>query len=122
MINVKPLVVKALKENQGLINLLGGPFIYHLKAPDAATFPRITYFEYNNYDSDYADDDRIASRVHLQISIWTKKAGELSPIAEQVDQTMFDTGFTRSFSTELYEDDIQVFQLAMRYAGKFLLD
>lgn len=122
MINVRPLVVGALKGNQALIDLLGGPWVYHLKAPNAATFPRITYFELNNYDSDYADDTSIASRVHMQVSIWTKKAGEIPTIGAEVDKTMTSIGFTRSSATELYEDDIEVFHLALRYGAKFLIE
>lgn len=122
MINVRPLIVGALEGNQELIDLLGGPWIYHLKAPDAATFPRITYFELNNYDSDYADDAGIASRVHMQVSIWTQKAAELPLIGAEVDRSLVDIGFTRSTAFEMYEDDIEVFHLALRYGGKFLLE
>lgn len=120
IINKKPEVVSGLKGNQALVDRLGGPRIYHLKAPDSAAFPRITYMEYDNYDSDYADDFGIASRIHIQISIWSKNAADLSPVGSLVDDTMVDLGFIRSFATELYEDDAKVYHKVMRYSGKFL--
>lgn len=116
MINLKPLVVSALESNQALISLLGGPWIYFMVAPDAEEFPRITYYELNNTDEDYADDDPFSSRVSFQISIWTKDPAQISPIALEVDQTMAESGFYRTFTTDLYEDDTKVFHKPMRYS------
>lgn len=120
MINVRPIVAKSLRENETLIDLMGGPWIYHLKAPSAAVFPRITYFELNNYDSDYANDVGISSRIHFQLSIWSKKVADLPLIGGEVDRSMEEAGFTRSSATEMYEDDTEVFHLALRYSAKFL--
>lgn len=120
MINIKPKIIKALDENQALTSLLGGPWIYQIKVPsnDADRFPRITYFEINNTDDDYADDDALSSRISLQISIWTKKSADLMPIAQEVDKTMRGLGFVRSSTFDQYEDD--TFHKALRYTGKFL--
>ncbi|MBA4544373.1 DUF3168 domain-containing protein [Thermoactinomyces daqus] len=119
MINLKPLVVSALESNQALISLLGGPRIYFMVAPDAEEFPRITYYELNNTDEDYADDDPISSTISFQISIWTKDPAQISPIALEVDQSMGNAGFYRTFTTDLFEEDTRVFHKPMRYSGKF---
>jgi hypothetical protein len=119
VINLKPLIVSALESNQALISLLGGPRIYFMMAPDAEEFPRITYFELNNTDEDYADDDPISSRVSFQISIWTKDPAQISPLAQEVDRTMTEVGFYRTFTTDLFEADTLVYHKPMRYSGKF---
>ena len=38
MINVKPEVLAALEGNTDLLALLGGPYIYQLKAPETLCF------------------------------------------------------------------------------------
>lgn len=121
MINIKPLIISAMDGNQELISLLGGPRIYFMVAPNAEEFPRITYFELNNFDEDYADDDPISTRVSVQISIWVKDPAQLSPIAQEVDETMKGIGFYRTSVIDLYEDDVRVYHKALRYSGKFMI-
>lgn len=122
MINMLPRVLKALDANQALISLLGGESrIFRIQVPtkEADQFPRITYFEYNNIDSDYAEDEATASQVFIQVSVWAQDAAHLSPIAAEVDTTMRSLGFYRTSATDLYEDDTKVFHKALRYRGKF---
>lgn len=115
MINIKSEIVKALESNQELISLLGGKRIYQLKAPNSEEFPRVTYFELNNFDNDYADDTAISSDISYQFSIWTKNAAQLAPIGMQIDLTMKSLNFKRTSSIDMYEDDVGVFHRAMRF-------
>lgn len=114
MINLKPLIVSALTENETLVNLLGGPRVYFQVAPDPDELPRITYFELMNFGSMYADDGEEASEIHVQIDVWSKES--TSDIAAEVDRTMKSIGFGRMASADLYEDDTEIFHKAMRFA------
>lgn len=114
MINVKPEIVSALESNEALLSLLGGPRIYQIKAPDAEEFPRITFFELTNFDTAYADDQAIASEVHIQIDIWSKES--TSDIAIEVDRTMKSLSYKRDSSADFYEADTKVFHKALRYS------
>lgn len=116
--NVKTLVRSALLANSDLLALLGDDKdghvpIYQLAAGDTSKYPRITFFEVDNRDRDFADDQSIASLVVVQIDIWSK--GSTSAIAGEVDKTMKALGFTRSSATDFYEEDTKVFHKAMRF-------
>ena len=113
MINIKTEIVQALEGNPTLISLLGGNRIYQIKAPDATEFPRITFFQVDNFDSNFADDTAIASEILIQIDIWHKSS--TTTIAQEVDKTMKSLGFRRTSSTDLYEEDTQIFHTVMRY-------
>jgi hypothetical protein len=121
VINRKPDLVRALRDNPELISLLGGPYIHQLKR-DPNQYPSISYFQYNHVDSDYAEDRETASWIFFQIDIWTKNASDLSPIAQQVDKSLKALGFFRLSVIDMYEDDVHVFHTAMRYRGKFLIE
>ena len=117
MIAIKPEILTALESNQALIDLLGGPKIYHLRADRAATHPKISFFEITNFDDNYADDRAISSEIHIQIDIWAKAdmMVTVSTIAVEVDKTMKQLGFKRTAAADLYEDDTAVFHKALRY-------
>jgi hypothetical protein len=113
MIDVKPQVYSALTNDNELVSLLGGKRVYQLKDPNATEFPRITFFEVTHFDSQFADDQSVAEQIELQIDIWTK--GNFNSIAAVVDRVMQANGFRLIGTTELYEDDTQVYHKAMRY-------
>lgn len=113
MINVKPEVLTALEGNTSLVALLGGPYIYQLKAPEGLD-KYITLFELTNFDSAWADDTALLAEVHLQVDVWVKEAST-SAIAAEVDKTMKVLGFKRTGSADLYEDDTKIFHKALRY-------
>ncbi|WDU84209.1 tail completion protein gp17 [Caloramator sp. Dgby_cultured_2] len=113
MINIKTTIVNSLKSNSNLINLLGGQRIYFQVAPNPNEFPRITYFEIDNFGSLYADDEEKASEIHVQIDIWHKS--NTTAIADEVDKTMKNIGFGRTSAADLYEEDTQVYHKALRY-------
>lgn len=116
--DVKAQVRSALLTNSDLLALLGkdrfgNDPIYQLRAADPEKFPRITFFEVDNRDRDFADDRSIASLVVVQIDVWSK--GSTSVIAGQVDKTMKSLGFTRSSAPDFLEDDTGVYHKAMRF-------
>lgn len=116
--DVKAQVRSALLANSDLLALLGkdrfgNDPIYQLRAADPEKFPRITFFEVDNRDRDFADDRSIASLVVVQIDVWSK--GSTSVIAGEVDKTMKALGFTRSSSPDFYEEETKIFHKAMRF-------
>ncbi len=114
MINLKPQIKSALESNAQLTTLLGGPRIYQIKAPNADEFPRITFFEFDNFGSLFADDTEASSEIHIQIDIWSK--GSTSAIADEVNKTMKSLDFARTGTADLFEEDTKVFHKAMRYS------
>lgn len=120
--DIKTRIRSALLANTDLVELLGNDKngnvpIYQLVAGDPEKFPRITFFEVDNRDSEFADDQSIASQIVVQIDVWNK--GSTSAIAEQVDKTMKGLGFFRSSAPDFYEEDIKVFHKAMRFRTVF---
>lgn len=111
--DVKVTVRNALIANADLVALLGGQRVYQLSAPNALEYPRITFFEVVNRDSEFADDLSIASEIVMQIDVWSK--GSTSAIAKQVDITMKSLGYVRSSAPDLYEEDTKVYHKPMRY-------
>jgi hypothetical protein len=113
------MVRSALLENAELLSHLGKDKygnvpIYQLAAGDPAKFPRITFFEVDNNDSEFADDKPIGSTVVVQIDVWNQ-GGSTSAISGEVDKTMKMLGFFRSSGPDFYEDDTKVFHKALRY-------
>jgi len=116
--DLKPIVLQALESDPALVALIGldqdgNTKVYQLAAPYAEDFPRITYFEMTNYDSDFADDEAAESTISFQIDVWSK--GDTTAIAQEVDRIMKSTGFRRTSTADLYEDDVQVFHKGMRF-------
>jgi len=118
--DVKAGIRTALINNADLSALLGGQRIYQLAAPNAEEFPRITFFELDNSDSDFADDSAYASDVRLQIDVWS--LGSTSAISGEVDKTMKQQGWARTSAPDLYEPDIKVYHKALRYRRAFLIE
>lgn len=117
MINIKSDVNKALSGNQRLVLLLGGDHVYQLQAPNADEFPRITFFEVFNVPAAHADNRETASRIEMQVSIWTvdENKSKETEIASEVLSSMLTIGFMRSSSTDLYERDTGIYHKAMRF-------
>lgn len=114
MINLEAEVLGFLEANSALVTLLGGKRIYQQIAPDPTEFPRITFFEMTNFDSQFADDTAIASEVHIQVDVWNKAS--TSAIAKEVDKSLKLQGWKRTGTANLYEKDTGIFHKAMRYA------
>lgn len=113
MINLKPDVVSALKNDATLTGLLGGPRIYFQVAPNPDEFPRITYYEQDNRPALYGDTQELGSEITFVVDIWAKAS--TTAIADAVNRVMVGLGFVREFAGDLYEQDTGVFHKHMRY-------
>lgn len=118
MLDLKPEILQALRNNAALALLLGKDLegnvkVYPEVSPYADAEPYITFFELTNFGSLYTDDEEAASEIHFQIDIWSK--GNTGPIAQEVDKSMKDLGFGRTSSADLYEDETKTFHKALRY-------
>jgi hypothetical protein len=111
--DVKVTVRNALLANAALVALLGGKRIYQLSTSNATEYPRITFFEVVNRDSEFADDQSIASEIVMQIDVWSK--GSTSAIAKEIDKTMKELGYFRMSAPDFYEEDTKVYHKAMRF-------
>ncbi len=113
MISIKPDVVTALTNDILLTGLLGGKRVYFCVAPNAAEFPRITYYELSNAVARGADDQEELAKISIVIDIWSKVS--TTAIANRVDAVMTSIGFSREFAGDLYEPDDQIHHKHMRY-------
>lgn len=116
--DIKTQVRSALLANEALVSLIGkdkdgNVKIYQLAAPYADDYPRITFFEVDNRDSEFADDMPYASDIIVQIDVWSR--GSTSALAGEVDRTMKALGYSRSNAPDFYEPDTQIFHKPMRY-------
>lgn len=79
---------------------------------DAKTY--ITYFYYNERGEKFADDTEIATGYYLQVDVWSDE--DCIDLAEQVKNLMINAGFKRTFATELYENETQIFHKVLRFS------
>lgn len=113
MLNVKPLVVEALENNQTLVNLLGGKKVFFMTTSEDTELPYITYQEIVNIDDTYYDNKAYSSEIQLVINIWSY--GSTTKIAQEVDKTMKNLGFRRLGAVDLYHEETGIHQKSMRY-------
>lgn len=120
MLDLKPEITQALRNNAALVTLLGGRKVWPEVSPNATAEPYITFFEMPNFDIMFADDKAIASEIHFQIDIWSK--GNTGPIAIEVDKTMKALSFKRTGSADLYESDTQTYHKVMIYKTNRMIE
>jgi hypothetical protein len=115
MINLVDDILNALRTDAALLNLLGGPFVWHLVAGNDRQLPRITFFEVDNVDAQYADGQATANYLYYQIDIWDRVPRP--DILAEVDRIMKSIGFTlMSTGPDLYENDTGIVHKAPRYS------
>jgi hypothetical protein len=116
MISLKNTVYSALTTSIALTTLLGtGQRTFFHRPDDAnlATFPRLTYFELDNFGNLFADNSEYGSEIDYQVDVW--HTASTTAIANQVDTIMTGIGFIRLAGPDLYEKDNHVFHKALRY-------
>ncbi|OAB48460.1 tail completion protein gp17 [Paenibacillus antarcticus] len=113
LIDLKPTITQALRNNSALVLLLGGKYVWPEVSPDALKLTYITFFELVNFDKLYASDVALNSEIHFQVDIWTP--GNTGPIAQEVNKTMEEIGFTRSGSNDLFEKETKTYHKVLRY-------
>lgn len=90
---------------------LGVPVAFQAYSGKATTY--ITFFEFNQNGKLYADDQEIRASHSVQVNIWSK--GDYTELATQVKEKLIEVGFTRTFETELYEDDTKTYHKVFRF-------
>ncbi|UNC93819.1 hypothetical protein HUE98_06065 [Candidatus Contubernalis alkalaceticus] len=99
------------------MDLLGGKRVYKRPAPDGDEFPRVTLFEIDRNNGDYADDEPMSDESVLQVDEWNQE--DTQAIFEEIDKTMKENGWRRSGKQEFYEQDTGIHHKALRYRQKF---
>ncbi|MNW39621.1 hypothetical protein D3C74_167130 [compost metagenome] len=117
MIDLKPTIKQALRDNAVLASLLGrdkdgSVKVYPERSPDIA-LPKVTFFELTNFDNEYANNTALSSEIHFQVDVWS--AGNTAPIALAVNKAMEGLGFVRSGASDRDETDTLTFHKILRY-------
>lgn len=116
MQSIRTAIMTALQTSTALTTLLGTgqrTFFHYPNEVDKATFPRITYFELDNFGNLYADNQEIGSGIDFQVDIWA--TASTTAISLAVDTIMTGLDFTRQSSQDLYEKENKIYHKAMRY-------
>lgn len=116
MQSIKSAVLTALQTSTALTTLLGSGTRIFFQYPDSAgstLFPRITYFELDNFGNLFADDQEVGSEIDYQIDVWSKAS--TTAIAKEVDSIMTALDFVRQSAPDLYETDTKIFHKPMTY-------
>lgn len=74
----------------------------------------ITFFEFNQYTAQSADDDETVTRHSTQVDVWSK--GDYTEIVKLVKQKLKTVGFRRTFETEFYETDTKIYHKVIRFS------
>ncbi|MBS6559241.1 MAG: hypothetical protein KH355_03075 [Clostridiales bacterium] len=110
MVNLKPVIAKALKEVKGVKN------ICQEYPDDFSSMPTITYKENENSDTGNTIKEVISS-FEYQVDIWKK--GSTFDLAVQVDEKLSRMGFLRVSSNELVDPGTGLNHRILRFRGKY---
>lgn len=100
--------------NSLIINTLSPtnvPVVFQVYGGKETTY--ITFFEYNQNGSLFAEDVEDKTRHSIQVDVWSQ--GNYSELVKQVRDLMVGAGFTRVAEHELYEPETRVFHKAFRF-------
>ena len=98
-------VYSALSGNDSLTSLLAKGGIYHLRSPDAGSYPIVVYSMVSDVPTVKGDDEELAHTVTVRIHIVTKDA-RYSDIYREVLAAMKPIGGVRSFTQEIWDKDL----------------
>ncbi|NGP59886.1 DUF3168 domain-containing protein [Paenibacillus thiaminolyticus] len=117
MIDLKPEVLQALRNNAALVTILGGKKIWPEIVPDdpekPVTAPYVTFVELTNFDKDYADDRAMTSEIHYQIDVWSPS--DTGPSTIEVNKVMEELGFVRTGAIDRYDTVSRLYHKVLRY-------
>lgn len=102
--NLNNLIMNTLAPTNVPVRLLTYP------GPDTTY---ITFFEYNQQGTLFADDIEQETQFSIQVDVWSK--GNYKNLVVQVRTLMINAGFTRNGENEFYETDTQIFHKVMRF-------
>lgn len=109
MINLKPQILKKLKE----ISDVEVSFLYPEKWVKGKKL--ISYYELENSEAQSADDEEYSSNIAIQIDVWCDLPSECSKVANEVDKKMKLLDFKRTLAMDLYEDGAMKHHKTMRF-------
>jgi hypothetical protein len=111
-----------LKRYSGVENMSLNKLIIDTLEPFAPTFfltysgkiyPHITFFEINQNGVLFADNEEKKTIHYLQVDIWSK--GDYTDLTKQVKESLIAVGFRRTYESELYEKDTDLYHKALRF-------
>lgn len=73
----------------------------------------ITFFEFAQNGALYGDDQELKSDHAIQVDIWSKS--DYTYLTKQVKDILKNIGFTKSYETELYETDTEIYHKVLRF-------
>jgi hypothetical protein len=132
-------VLNLLREDAGLVALLGGAFVYRANGVSPAHIPSITLLGNNESSQLRAGYNTYRNRDNsptLQVDIWIDPNQETSPctgedadlIADRVDEILFAPravtgthGWNRTSRTTQHDEDIGGIHIALRYSFGYSL-
>ena len=99
--------IKALKSNNELCDLLaeGKKSIYHIKSPNAGTYPILILTMISDVPEITSDNEEIIHKLTLRIHIVTEN-GAYTNIYRKLNNIMNGLGYNRRQTTELTDDDL----------------
>ena len=107
MIDFRPTLVQELRS-------LGLPVYYEVFLTQETEVPCISYMVAT--DIEQATGDTLGySDLNIYVKIWAKTVAEIAEYSRKIDNKMRELGFTRTGTTELWQDGIGQNQL--RYRG-----
>jgi len=122
MINLKDDILQVLENNTELAAQLsfykGYPAIFPNKPPANQDFDTYVIYQLiNNVDIDYADNKPLREYIQYQVSVFTKQ-GSTTLLGEEIDNSMKQLGFFRTYIGEMYESDTGYTHISTRWKIK----
>ena len=103
MIEIKDLIKNTLQS-------LNIPVCFQRYLGKETTY--ITFSEYVGQGEEWAENKEIATGHYIQIDVWSKS--DYASIVNQSKELLISAGFKRTYETELYENDTQIFHKVLR--------
>lgn len=115
MINLKPQILKKLKE-------ISDVEVSYFYPQNWAKLPVISYYEMDNSMASKADDEEYSSNIAVQVDIWAKGSSECSKLAIQVNKKMEGLEFERTLALDLFEQETKIYHKTMRFEKEEILE
>lgn len=90
------------------------PTYYEMALRPGIKTPCISYMEINNYVSS-SGDTLGYSRLAYQVKVWGNEIEDLLTYALEIDKVLRPLGWTRTSSTELYDNESTMIQKIMTF-------
>lgn len=117
MINLKPQILKKLKE----ISNVEVSYFYPQKWSELDKKTAISYYEMDNSMSSKADDEEYSSNISIQVDIWAKSSSKCSELAIKVNEKMVELEFERTLAMDLFEQETGIYRKTMRFEKEEIL-